>query len=176
MDRDAIRMWLRQLDQMTYYQVLGLGSSATTDAIGAAFHAFSGYFHPDQHRARPDDERNAIAHIFRRGAEAYRVLGHPELRARYDAAVAQGQVRVDLSHAAAQADARVSVAPKPIRLEDQVRNPSARTFVRRAEELAARGDHKQALLQVRLAMSMDRDNPHLATYERSLLEASKPTT
>ncbi len=170
MDREALRAWLVQLDQMTYYQLLGTRNGATVDEITARFHDFSRIFHPDQHLTRRDDERNAIGRIYRRGAEAYRTLLDPTLRIHYDQGLSRGEMRLDSARvpAGAGGGGMASVAPRPVRLEDQVKSPGARNFVRRAEELAKRGDVGQAKLQIKLALNMDPGNPALLEFERSL--------
>src|SRR5580704_1961568 len=127
MDRTAIGDWLRVLDELTYYVLLGVANDATPDELKAAFHAFAETFHPDGHSGRPDDERDAVGRIFRRGTEAYRVLSEPTLRAGYDASLAEGV-------APAVASRRSSLPPSketpagPMRLDDALRNPTARPF------------------------------------------------
>jgi DnaJ-class molecular chaperone len=168
MDREALRAWLVQLDQMTYYQLLGARPGATVDEISGRFHEFSRIFHPDQHITRREDERNAIGRIYRRGAEAYRTLLDPTLRIHYDQGLQKGEMRLDTSRAPSAAGGTASVAPRPVRLEDQVKSPAARNFVRRAEELAKRGDMGQAKLQIKLALNMDPGNAALIAFEKTL--------
>ena len=50
-------------------------------------------FHPDVHHWRHPNEQAAIGYIFKRGTEAYRVLSDPQLRVRYDEALANGILR-----------------------------------------------------------------------------------
>src|SRR3989442_8974584 len=149
MDSEAIDAWLRVLDELSYYRIRGVPADASFDTLKHAFHAFAESFHPDAHAARPAAQREAIALIFKRANEAYRVLSDPALRARYDALLSEGE-----SHAVAS---KRSWMPPPSRdstlprsLEDQVRSPSARPFARRAEELVKQGDVKQAKLQLLL--------------------------
>ena len=51
-----------------------------------------------------------------------------------------------------------------------IEHSGARNFVRRAEELAKRGDVGQAKLQIKLALNMDPGNPALLEFERSLIK------
>src|ERR1700722_20016476 len=90
MDREAIREWLRVLDDLTYYVLLGIAKDANADDLKEAFHVFAEDFHPDSHTGRLEDERGGIGRIFRRGTEAYRVLSDPLLRASYDKWLAEG--------------------------------------------------------------------------------------
>ncbi len=167
MDREAIGDWLRALDGLTYYALLGVPPDATPDDLKRAFHAFAETFHPDSHIGRLDDERDALGRIFRRGTEGYRVLADPALRAGYDAALAEGVTP-------AVASRRSSMPPSkerpqgPKRLEDSLHNPNARTFARRAEELAKSGDFKQAKIQLTMARHHEPDNEALETFLKDL--------
>lgn len=167
--------WATRLDTFTYYNILALTPAATPDEIQSAFHAFCTRFHPDKHRGRTEAERATVARIFRRGAEAYRILSDADSRARYDAGLGRGETRASMAVRGAVADPRASVAPKAMRLEDTVRNPAARQFARRAEELARLGDRPQAKLQLSLAMNMDPRNEALEAFQRTLLEGTGAT-
>ena len=156
--------WLEVLDQLTYYEVFGIDRTATADAVREAFHRFSDAFHPDRHVARSEVEREQVSTIFKRGAEAYMVLSDEVLRGRYDgqmaaAATAGGAPEPRLSSRLSRPPAAHSLGPP--KLEDAVRSPSARPFARRAEELMAAGDFRQAKLQLVMANHMDSGNEAL---------------
>jgi DnaJ-class molecular chaperone len=167
MDTETIADWLRVLDDLTYYALLGVASDASFDSVKQAFHAFASDFHPDAHSGRSAEERESIALIFKRGNEAYRVLSDPALRARYDAILSNGE-----SHAVASKRSWLPPPSQestlPRRLEDQIRSPSARPFARRAEELVSAGDVKQAKLQLLLARHYEPNNGALEQYIRDI--------
>jgi DnaJ-class molecular chaperone len=169
MDALAIRQWLSSLDALSYYELFRLGERASYDDLRAAFHAFAEIFHPDGHVHRDPSELAAIAYIFKRGTEAYRVLSDPQLRTRYDEALARGILRpeslvVELDASAAKA----ATARSSSRPSDQLKNAGARPFVLRAEELARNGDPKQAKLQLVMAMHMDPKNAALEAFAKDL--------
>jgi curved DNA-binding protein CbpA len=159
---DAVFAWLEVLDELTYYELFGVPPGATADDVHAAFHVFCDTFHPDRHVGREDDERAALATIFKRGTEAFHVLSDAGLRAQYDEQLSvrstARSVRISFSPVSRPASTR-SGAPRP--LEDSVRSPSARPFARRAEELVRAGDLRQAKLQLVLANHMDPYNEAL---------------
>lgn len=173
MDAQAIRQWLDVLDSISYYELFRVDRAATYDDLRVAFHTFAESFHPDVHAWRDPQERNAIGYIFKRGTEAYRVLSDPSLRMRYDEALSSGILRPE-SLIIELEKPRSSIGPAgPARLIDKIRSPGARPFVLRAEELAKKGDPKQAKIQLVMAMHMDMKNPALEAYAKELDEAIK---
>jgi curved DNA-binding protein CbpA len=163
--------WLNVVDELTYYELFGIGGDATTDDIRGAFHAFCDTFHPDRHFARPQDERQALSAIFKRGTEGYLVLSDEALRGHYDAqlaVVSPGHPpRITFSALSRPPARRVS---EPAPLEDAVRAPSARPFARRADELIQRGDLRQAKLQLVMANHKDPGNAALESALREIDE------
>src|SRR5215813_12693997 len=65
----------------TYYEELGITSSATADEISAAYQRLAKQYHPDLNAGREDQAKTQ----FVRAQKAFEVLSNPELRARYDA-------------------------------------------------------------------------------------------
>ncbi len=175
MDAEALAGWLAVLDKLSYYDILGVGTRAAHDDLRRAFHVFASTFHPDAHHARSPEERRAVDTIFKRGAEAFRVLSEPHLRAQYDQALTlvtdQGSARAAVATRTVATSA--SIAPAPTRLIDSVRSPGARPFVLRAEELARKGDFKQAKLQLTMALHMERGNARLEAFANELDAGSK---
>lgn len=172
MDGLAIRQWLSALDSLSYYELFRLAPDATFDAIRDAFHRFAEEFHPDVHTWRHPSEQAALGYIFRRGAEAYRVLSDPQLRARYDEALASGILRPESLVVEQEGPRSLGrAAPGAGRPSEKVRNPGARPFVLRAEELMKKGDPKQAKIQLVMAMHMDPKNPALEAFAKELDEA-----
>jgi molecular chaperone DnaJ len=62
-----------------YYEILGVGRSATQDEIKSAYRKFALKHHPDRNPGNKEAEE-----MFKQGAEAYEVLSDPDKRARYD--------------------------------------------------------------------------------------------
>jgi curved DNA-binding protein CbpA len=164
---ETVFEWLHVLDALTYYELFEVQEGATPDEVRRAFHAFCDSFHPDRHVGRSDDERAAVAAIFKRGTEAYLVLTDDALRARYDEGLrARGadpppRMRMTTSQ-------RPQKPAGPPKLEDSVRSPAARPFARRAEELILAGDLRQAKLQLVMANHMDAGNDALTTALRDV--------
>jgi len=190
MDSNAIRGWLAVLDELSYYELLGIDSHAGADQIRRGFYRFAETFHPDGHATRPSPERTAINTIFMRGTEAYRVLSDAALRYRYDEARSQGNERARLvTMQPLPASAKSFRAPPPSlkpsqpagaatdptaaltgKLADYVRQPRARPFAQQAEALAKNKEYAKAKLQLKLAINMDPGNPALDGYMKELEE------
>jgi curved DNA-binding protein CbpA len=171
---EFIFAWVRVLDDLTYYELFGVERSATLEAVRTAFHRFCDTFHPDRHLTRSTEERDALLAIFKRGTEAYLVLGDAALRAQYDAQLVahpaagpRTQPPPRISHTARTRPPQTH-APGPPKLEDYARSPSSRPFARRAEELMAAGDLRQAKLQLVMANHLDPGNDALEAALKQL--------
>src|SRR3954462_274163 len=157
-DIERIFEWDALLDQASYYEVLGLLEIADAGAIRKAFHEFAVAFHPDAFPTADDETADALRRVFQRGAEAYRVLSHPDSRADYDLALAKGQLRLD-----------TTLAPPPLARHSDIRSldklwrsPGPRAYAKRAEELISHGDLTSAKRELQMALREDGDNPDLA--------------
>src|SRR5690606_22524183 len=62
-----------------YYDVLGVGRSATPEEIKKAYRKIAIQYHPDKNPGNKEAEEK-----FKEAAEAYEVLSNPEKRAQYD--------------------------------------------------------------------------------------------
>jgi curved DNA-binding protein CbpA len=162
-----------RLDLLDYYTLLGLDAAASGDQIRAAYHAFALKFHPDRHVGGEEAKLDRAAQIFRRGAEAYRVLLDPELRRRYDVGLEKGRLRFDPT---ADDEARSSRTPKGSETLS-VRSIKARPFARKAELAMKKKDWKTAHLNLKIAMQHEPDNPlleaRLAAVESSMKKKKK---
>ena len=74
----------------THYEVLGLGKSASSEDIRAAFLKRSKECHPDLNRSNPDNHRQFV-----QVNEAYSVLSRPQSRKHYDSALDRSSVSPD---------------------------------------------------------------------------------
>jgi curved DNA-binding protein CbpA len=143
-DEEALRLAVlsEHLDEVDYYALLELARDASVEAIRDRFHDFALRFHPDQHVGDGARQRMALK-IFKRGAEAYRVLMHPVLRARYDEALASGSVRLSTEAMQLPAEER----------EGTEVPPAARAFYEQAVEALKRGEIGSARMHLALAQS-----------------------
>jgi DnaJ-class molecular chaperone len=166
--------WLAVLDDLTYYELFGLDRRAGADDVRTAFHVFCDTFHPDRHFGRSDEERDAVSAIFKRGTEAYLVLGDAGLRGDYDAELtARPQTLPPRIRFSSHARPARSQAPEAVKLED-VASAMARPYARRAEELIRAGDLRQAKLQLVMATHFDPDNEMLVGALKEVEARLKP--
>ena len=84
-----------ELDQLSYYKLLGVGRGASRTAIQQAFYRRAVQLHPDRH-FRLEDARlkEKIVAVYKRIAEGYRVLSSESHRRKYDRELRRGQLRV----------------------------------------------------------------------------------
>ena len=62
-----------------YYDILGVGKSASVSEIKKAYRKKAIKFHPDKNPGDSSAEEN-----FKKAAEAYEILGNQEKRSKYD--------------------------------------------------------------------------------------------
>ena len=75
------------LDELSYYDLLGVDRDAGVDAVRQAFHAFARRYHPDNHTDDPARHRRATA-IFRRD-RTWQIAIHGSRHCRADALLFQ---------------------------------------------------------------------------------------
>lgn len=169
-DLERLRDWAEILDDSNYYEILDLLELADEETIRASFKTFSLAFHPDLHLDSPEEYRGLARRIFQRGAEAYRVLSDPNLRAAYDLALVQGRLRLvenstsnsPPSGARPSSRAPGSAIPRARTLEDIARTPAAKLSASKAEREITQGDFESARRFLKEALSQDDyENPEL---------------
>src|SRR5215813_12411013 len=67
------------VNKRDYYEVLGVGRSASEQELKTAYRRLAHQHHPDKNQSDPEAEER-----FKEAAEAYSVLSNPEQRQRYD--------------------------------------------------------------------------------------------
>lgn len=139
------------LDKLDYYDLLRVPETANADDVRRAFHDFAMRYHPDRYSGSDAEKQDRAAAIYRRGAEAYRVLTDVEQRRRYDEGLRKGALRYEEPPKSGS-----SVRPSSGVLE--VKNLRARPFFQKALEQIKAGDLKQAKLNLTLALNHEPDN------------------
>lgn len=162
-------VWAESLETMNYYDILRVPQDAPPAEIQKAFHDLSLRCHPDRFTDEPEEVGRAAAAVFKRLVEAYNVLRRPHLRARYDAELTKGQVKLD-EHA---------VQEKP-KFEQRTlfmiaKDPRAKQFAAKADRFLSNGQLEEARIQLISAVQNDPGNTELKErldmiYEALMLE------
>ena len=128
-----------RLDRLDYYALLGVTAEDPPERVRAAFHRFALKYHPDNHA---DAKRKARANaVFRRGAEAYRVLSDAQARRLYDAGLAEGRLRLQTG--------AVEDEKRRVTARRSVNHAKARPFFAKARRAMAAGDLHGARLNLK---------------------------
>ncbi len=139
-----------QLEQLNYYEFLGVGPRADYIAIRDAFYTRAQRFHPDRFVAMEGESvKKAVYAVYKRMTEAYNVLSDPELRVVYDRALVEGQVRLAPEFRSRRLDAD----------ERQVANPFARIYLRSGRRKYELGDLNGAWIDCELGLSLEETPP-----------------
>jgi curved DNA-binding protein CbpA len=160
------------LEQLDYYTLLQVPEQASADEVRRAFHRFAAKYHPDRFSgagAEPAKVERA-AQIYRRGAEAYKVLTDPRRRKAYDLGLVEGRLRLDPTAEAPQEP--VAVGQWPIK----VKSPLARPFAIKAEQLYKAGDFGNAKTNLKLALQKDKGNPQIELLLKDVEQRLAATT
>jgi curved DNA-binding protein CbpA len=154
-----------ELDSLDYYALLEIAPDASADDIQRAFHAFAVRFHPDRHAGELDELRERAAEIYRRGAEAYRVLCDAERRRLYEMQRSRGLVRFDPEQArASRPPSRAPGSPPPsntMLAVQAIRSARARPLAAKALEALKAGNWAVARLHFQLALQHEPGNAFL---------------
>ena len=158
-----------RLDQLDYYTLLGLEAGQSGDALKDAFHRFALKYHPDRHPDGPPEKVERAAQIYRRGAEAYRVLSDPLTKRAYDEQLARGVLRYDPADRGKTSEHPTPSTGSMIGTQ----NAKARPFMVTAQRALSTGDFKNAKLNLKIALQHDPNNPYLGAL---LAEAESALT
>lgn len=137
------------LDSIDYYTLLNVPKLYDRDELREHYYRFAAEMHPDNFRDQDPELRRQVYAIFKRAAEAYRVLGEPRLKQYYDQQLATGVVRLSIE----ESSQRQSSPPEPV-----FKSLSSTQFWRQALEAEAAGDLKRAKLSLTMVLGHERDN------------------
>jgi curved DNA-binding protein CbpA len=142
----------RIMDELDYYQLLGVTESASSRDIRTAYHACSRSFHPDANRALTPDLRAHCDRISKRIAEAYCVLRDARRRRAYDERRRDvGALRIQIAEARDAHVAKRRAATRGV-------TPQGRQFLARAENEVKQGRLSAALQSLQMALTFEPQN------------------
>ena len=154
------RQMYGRLDQLSYYDLLGVSSGAMLAEIRTAFYRLSNDLHPDRYHMLTDHElKERLETIYARICEGYRILSTPEKRVAYDRAMTEGRKRLTSTD-------RESRAPQSP--EDSIKHEEAKKFFRLGVLSLGRKDFKGAAMNFNFARSFE---PNSAIINQKLGEA-----
>jgi curved DNA-binding protein CbpA len=157
--------WAESLETMNYYEILRVSEDATPAEIQEAFHSLSLRCHPDRFVEEGPEVSKAAASVFKRAAEAYRILRHPQYRQRYDGELKKGEIKLD----------ERKIEEKKVHEQRTLfmiaRTPRGKQHAAKADELLARGKLEDARIQLISANQHDPNNEELKERLTILYEA-----
>lgn len=149
-----------KLDQLSYFDLLGLPSGATVQEVRAAFYRMSHDLHPDRyHRMDNRELRDRLESIYARMCEGYRVLTTAERRTVYMRALGEGRKRLNST----DREPRGPQSP-----EDSIQHEEAKKFFRLGMISLGSKDWKGAVMNFSFAKSFE---PHSQIILQKLAEA-----
>jgi hypothetical protein len=151
---------LANAPQQNYFNILSVPNGAPHHAIVKAFDSLSLRYHPDRYNQFRSERWGAALHdkvnvLYKLMTEAYSVLSDRRLRSRYEAALAEGQLRL-------AKDETSAVDKGPRSIEDLGTSPASKKFLRLAQTDLAKGNIASALQNLSFALSMEPGNTAIA--------------
>lgn len=158
---DYAHQVLPRLEHASYYDLLGVATTATFTEIRAAFYRIASELHPDRYYTLPNHElKQQLESIYARICEGYRVLTTPDKRSAYERVLAEGKFRLISSERESNA---------PVNPEDTIKHDDAKKFFRMGMICFAGKDWKGAVLNLNFARSFE---PESQIIHQKLSEAN----
>jgi len=158
-----IKALVKLVDELDYYQILGVPRDAQASGIKSAYYAVSRRYHPDANRALHGEVRRDLEHVAKRVTEAYSVLRDAPRRRAYDDQLASDAraVRMQLAEADSQAGKKA--------LEDHLgTTPNGRRFFSLARADMDRNDIDSAIRNLQMALTYE---PANESFKQKLRES-----
>jgi DnaJ-class molecular chaperone len=160
MVRTLVEDLYQHLERIPYYTILGVPRNADTDTIREAFYRRAETLHPDRFYNLADTAlRTKIYEVYKRVAEAYRVLEDDASRKLYDEGLRHGQYRLIRQE-------REGVNLK--QPDEGITNLQAKRFFRLGLDCLRAGDLKGARLNFGFAANMEPANTVIAAQIRDV--------
>jgi curved DNA-binding protein CbpA len=152
------------IDDMDYYQILQIRQKAFTQEIKKAYFKQSRKFHPDKYYNEDPRLLAVITKIFKRIAEAYKILSDQDRRALYTKSIS-GPNRKKM----------LRFNPKLIEAEQKEKEDEGQTamgkkYYQMAKDGIRNKDYKSAKINLQLAMKME---PKNETFKKRMDEINE---
>ncbi|MGI6393778.1 MAG: J domain-containing protein [bacterium] len=163
---ETITDFFNSMDDLNYYQLFGIEKTSSVPEMKKKYIAIARKYHPDKFRNVPSEVKNMAYEITKRANEAYSVLSHPNRKVVYDKMITENPdlKRFDFKN-------RMAYNVNP---EDAVTNEQARRFAVLAKKALDSGDYHSAITQLKMAMSMEKNNSYLEKLMNEALEKVAP--
>jgi curved DNA-binding protein CbpA len=138
---------------LSFYEILDVPATASSDAIKAAYDRLSLVFHPDRLRNIQDETLRAqAAELYDRIQTAYEVLRSGIERARYNRELRAG------SPTSVTQSARPVSRQSLLSMEEWATDPAARRALKTAQQALTAKDQALAKLQLQFALAREPEN------------------
>ncbi len=152
MDIQKLMALASRIDELDYYQLLGLQRNANSGDIRVAYHRRARTLHPDLFFESTDEQlKVAIDRVYKRVTEAYLVLRDDDKRAYYNEGLTVPQKRLRYTDEDEKRLRENKVAAGGT-------TPQGRKLYQEAERLYQSGDRVKAIQTLRMASTFESKN------------------
>lgn len=155
-----IKARLEQVEEQSYYQILGLPNDVPHHRLQKAYDVLSKRYHPDRYSKFRGEKWGKAIHemtkdLYKEMTEAYGILSDRKLRKKYDRALSEDILRLG-------SDDMPSEDRGPQSLETLGNTSKSRKFLKLAQTDVASGNLSGALQNLQFASSMEPNNKDIA--------------
>ncbi|WP_255442166.1 DnaJ domain-containing protein [Corallococcus sp. Z5C101001] len=169
---DDLESRCAKLDQMDYFELLGLDRSAVPGDIKKAFYKESRVYHPDRFfQLESKALKDQVNELYKRVTEAYYVLRDDTKRKKYLTDIA-GPDRAQKLRFTDASESETKAAAKKEQEEQIGTHPKGRQFYAQAQKDLDSGNPSAAERNLKMALTYEPSN---ARYKEALAEAQKQT-
>lgn len=159
-----------QLDQVDYYQLLGVDRDAGRRQLRGSYFKMSKRYHPDRfYQKILGDFQQRIEKIFQRVTKAYQTLSNRNKRSEYDASLTRGRQNHATPVQASTPASQQSDTREDIKGPNK-RGVAAKVLVQRGDRSMKTGDIDAAVREYRKALTIKRDGKLAMRVAAALLD------
>ncbi|MDB5037841.1 MAG: heat shock protein DnaJ domain protein [Bacteriovoracaceae bacterium] len=152
--KEEFEALLRIIGNLSHYQLLKIGITASEDEVQDAFHREALIYHPDRYQGMGNADLLAKSkQVYARIVEAYRVLSNKTQREQYDQKVG--------SKLGATSGVDPDDEVTSVKFKKSATSPSGMKFFKLAQTALQSGNLQSAKMNIQLALNTDPENREL---------------
>jgi DnaJ-class molecular chaperone len=161
-DIERLRKVRARIPRMDYFQILNVSTEATDVEVKKAFRKRSMSFHPDRYYSADEETKEIINMIYKAVSQAYNSLRSARHRQIYLKLITEDRAaNLKINPARVKQDATGEIA------QEKQTGPGAKYYDMAMQAFASK-DYRSAKNQIKLALTMESQNPVFLRFQEKL--------